>query len=417
MAGSKPTILVASIGSYGDVLPFVTLGRSLLDQGFSVKVMTSGYFRDRVEALGMTCVPIGTADEYRAYISNPNWTHPIRSLFLNRAMLYKVLEPTLDYLRSEYRQSFDYVVSASHFFAARLAYDMYQLPFLSFNLSPIMLGSLVEPVTISPRLRSERIPRCLRKNFGRLFHTITDRMIGKPINALRAKHGLTPIRRVLQWIHSPLGSYSFFPDWFYSVPVDGPKNHESLGFPKLLTEPKRIDDELEQVLSDSRRPLLFTPGSSASHIDDFIKTSARICDRLDRRGILLAPACPTNQVTYSSRLIHRSFVPLASILPRVAFAIQHGGIGTIAATIQAGVPQLLRPIFADQPENAACVERLGLGVSLPSSAYQASKVAKLIEQQLGDTSVAETCRRFADRANSQNGIDGAVQRIRGVFRL
>ncbi len=48
-----------------------------------------------------------------------------------------------------------------------------------------------------------------------------------------------------------------------------------------------------------------------------------------------------------------------ALVPRLAALVHHGGIGTTAQAMRAGVPQLITPFAHDQFDNAARVERLG----------------------------------------------------------
>ncbi|MBM7790937.1 glycosyltransferase [Tenggerimyces flavus] len=58
------------------------------------------------------------------------------------------------------------------------------------------------------------------------------------------------------------------------------------------------------------------------------------------------------------------FVPQASVLPHAAAMVCHGGMGTVLGGLSAGVPMVVVPQFADQPDNAARVEALGAGLQV-----------------------------------------------------
>ena len=50
------------------------------------------------------------------------------------------------------------------------------------------------------------------------------------------------------------------------------------------------------------------------------------------------------------------YVPLRALLPRCAALVHHGGIGTTAEALRAGVPQVIVPLAYDQFDNAARVD-------------------------------------------------------------
>jgi UDP:flavonoid glycosyltransferase YjiC (YdhE family) len=59
-------------------------------------------------------------------------------------------------------------------------------------------------------------------------------------------------------------------------------------------------------------------------------------------------------------------LPFDALLPQVAVLVHHGGIGTTAAALAAGIPQLVIPFAFDQFDNAARVARLGVGRACPT---------------------------------------------------
>jgi rhamnosyltransferase subunit B len=404
-------ILLASIGSYGDVLPFLTLGETLVQRGYDVTLMTSGYFTEMANRIGVKIAPVGTAEQYKEYVSNPDWTHPIRGLLINKRFLHQFIEPSFNYLRDEWRKPTQIVVANPHCIPVRLAQEKFGISLISMNLASISLGSIIHPPTVNARFLPERLPRWLRGTYGRMVHRVTDHFIGSPVNHFRKKIGLDPIRNVMRWWHSPEGVFSLFPDWFTPQCADWPAKHECLGFPVLNFSPTELDSEIEQLLSDSRKTLLFLPGTIASSLDSYVKTCSSVCEQMDRDGIMLAPALTNTQANSSRRLKIRTFIPLPTVLPRVAAAIHHGGIGTIAACFRAGVPQLIRPVFADQPDNAACVSRLGVGKLLGLSQFRTRTVTKMLSKLLSDPVVAARCRDYQQRLQGMDGIRLAADRI------
>ena len=66
--------------------------------------------------------------------------------------------------------------------------------------------------------------------------------------------------------------------------------------------------------------------------------------------------------------LHLPYVPFSALLPRLSGLVHHGGIGTSAQALAAGIPQLVVPFAHDQFDNAARLRRLGVAVSLDSAA-------------------------------------------------
>ena len=66
-------------------------------------------------------------------------------------------------------------------------------------------------------------------------------------------------------------------------------------------------------------------------------------------------------------VVVRRFVPQADVLPHVRLLVCHGGSGTVLGGLAAGVPMVIAPLFADQPDNARCLASAGLAFSVPDA--------------------------------------------------
>ena len=93
--------------------------------------------------------------------------------------------------------------------------------------------------------------------------------------------------------------------------------------------------------------------------------------------------------------------------------VHHGGIGTTAQALAAGVPQLIMPLAHDQPDNAARVQRLGVAGDGWSKVFRGPAVAKELAELIGSAEVARRCRSVAAQlAGAMLGRERA-RRLRG----
>jgi rhamnosyltransferase subunit B len=108
------------------------------------------------------------------------------------------------------------------------------------------------------------------------------------------------------------------------------------------------------------------------------------------------------------------YLPFSQVLPRAALLVYHGGVGTLAQGIKAGVPHLVVPHGYDQFDSGWRIEQLRLGRSIPQSRYRARRVAAAIESILGDGTAAQRRREFAARIDSADAIARACKLIEGL---
>ena len=107
------------------------------------------------------------------------------------------------------------------------------------------------------------------------------------------------------------------------------------------------------------------------------------------------------------------YLPFSDVLPHTAVLVYHGGIGTLAQTIRAGIPHLVVPSGHDQFDNAWRVEQLGLGRSLPQARYRADRVVAVIRAILGNGEERARCRDYASRIDSHAAVTRACELIKG----
>jgi UDP:flavonoid glycosyltransferase YjiC (YdhE family) len=115
---------------------------------------------------------------------------------------------------------------------------------------------------------------------------------------------------------------------------------------------------------------------------------------------------------------HCAFAPFRQLLPLCGAVVHHGGVGTTAAALEAGCPQLVLPLAWDQPDNAARVVKLGAGMALGSrrrsSGNMNRALARLMAPDFGDR-----CRAIASRAGGEDGLElaaGWVVQLAGMAK-
>src|SRR4029077_17247403 len=108
-------------------------------------------------------------------------------------------------------------------------------------------------------------------------------------------------------------------------------------------------------------PIAFTFGTGMMHGARLFRASIEACERLGARGILLTGFSDQLPAPLPRLVHHCPYASFQKLFPRCAAVVHHGGVGTTAQALAAGVPQLVLPLAWDQPDNAARVKGLGVG--------------------------------------------------------
>jgi UDP:flavonoid glycosyltransferase YjiC (YdhE family) len=99
----------------------------------------------------------------------------------------------------------------------------------------------------------------------------------------------------------------------------------------------------------------------------------------------------------------------------MAAVVHHGGAGTTAAGLVAGVPSILIPFFGDQPFWGQHVAQLGVGPGpIPRKQLTAERLAQALETALTDQTMRRRAAELGARIQAEDGIEGAVKVVEGT---
>ena len=91
--------------------------------------------------------------------------------------------------------------------------------------------------------------------------------------------------------------------------------------------------------------------------------------------------------------------------------MHQAGIGTLAQALRAGRPQLITPVWFDQPDNAARAVKLGVARALPFRRARAARLVRELRPLLSSSSYRDTARTVAAALTSVDGAAAAASYI------
>ncbi|MHC4938077.1 MAG: glycosyltransferase [Planctomycetota bacterium] len=387
--------VITALGSAGDVYPFIAIGKALEARGHEVVLYASEQFTEKIEAAGLAFGGGSSREEFQRLMADPRLWHPTKAFhFVMQEAVIPELPRLFDAIRAEAQRGDTTLVASSLDFASRIVRDLEPVKLATVHLAPVIFRSLHQ----LPRLGTRKVPTWLPRLVKRLMWWGADRVFDPAyvpaINELRAQHGLEPVHRPMKgWWHSPDLVLGLFPDWFGVPQPDWPDQLRLTGFVRYDSRESLLP-EVEEWLDAGDSPILFTAGSANIQAEEFFRESADACRRLGARGLFVTGATLPE---FPGDILHRSYVPFGAALPRTAALVGHGGIGTCAQGLAAGVPQLVASMAHDQFDNAGRLEDLGVGLQLTQSKYTGERAARMLDALLSSRDVAEACLRARDR--------------------
>jgi len=410
-------ILFPTLGSAGDVYPLITISRELNQRGFNSTIIASPIFQTLVQKSQIDFIPLGTQQQFNDLVNNPDLWDPIRGfqVVVNQGIL-PFLRPLLEIIRSFSPQD-SLIVSPLLLFGSHAAHQIFQYRFITLQLQPSLIRSIYAP----PVLGSTTLPSWLTPKMVRFYYKALDKIIIDPILALelnnfRGELGLPPIQRIFnQHLFSPTKNIGLFPEWFAPPQPDWPVNTTCTGFIASTSDSEPISEALQRFLESGDAPLVFTAGTAMRHGSDFFETAIKVCQSLKKRAILLTRQTDQLPSNLPENILHQDFVKLSQLLPYASAFIYHGGIGSLAQAVAAGIPQLIMPMSQDQPDNAARIQRLGLGETIRPQDFKPKKVTATLKNLLSDPEIHTRCKEFAGKIDFKNALEITCQEIANSF--
>lgn len=397
------------MGSRGDVQPFVALGAALRRRGHEVRLATHGDLAGLVREAGLEFRPLpGSA---RHLFESPEVIASLRRGPSRRRLARGLPAHTAEQAAEVGELLRSYVDAAVEGVDLVVASVANRESFLVRE--PDVPWCLVSwypdtPTGHLPAMGAPDLP--LGTPYRRLTHRFSRRAQWRTmrpvVEAGRARRGLAPLGptppftrqdagRPLFYLHSP-AVVPRPPDWPADVHLAG------YWFWDRDREPS---DELRELVTGGTPPVVLTFGS-------------------------LWPVCPPGSLDLIAAEVHRHGRRLVVVdgpadglpegvlrvhdadytwlFPRAAAVIHHGGFGTGAAALRAGVPQVVVPIFIDHPFWARRMAKLGVAPApLPAAKLNRRRLRPAVTAALTDGRMRARASRLGAEVRQDRGLEHA----------
>jgi rhamnosyltransferase subunit B len=411
-------ILLLPLGTWGDVLPFVRLGRELVRRGHAVTLVACELFEPLAAREGFKFLPLLDRGEYERIFANPRLWHPrLAGITFLRDGVLPFMRRQFELVDEAYRTGeCDLLVAPAQSLGARVAQIKHGLPLVTVHLAPYLFRSAIRSRRVSGVSLPDWFPPPWKRGFFRVADFCGDQLYGRVVNSFLKELGLPQAKRVFwEWWNSPERIVGLFPDWFSAPQADWPRQAVLAGFlPNEWEASPPLPDEVETFLAAGPAPILFTAGTGMAHGGRFFAESLRATRMLGARAILLSQYRDQLPAELPPDVMALDFVSLERLLRRVSLVVHHGGIGTTAQALAAGVPQLPVPMSFDQPDNAYRVEHLGVGRSIARGDYVAATVGPVIKELVTDADVRTRCGELAARCANTDALTVACDEIEAM---
>lgn len=402
--------LLPTLGSAGDIHPFLAIGRALLERGHEVELITNPVFSLVVQQAGLGFHAVGTSAHFEDTLKSPKLWHPVDGfgVFWRRMARYAI-EPVYQRIVHHAASGPCVVLASPLMLGARLANEKLKVPLVTAYTAATQLRSCEHPLTMAHWRLPSWVPHVARLASWRMLDRLKlEPMVARDLPPMRQRLGLPLMNQSVfgQWVHSPKAGVTLFPAWFAPAPTDWPIQVKQAGFPLYDGDMAQgLNANLLRFLDAGEPPIVFTPGSAMGHGHEFFRAAVRSCLELGQRGVLL-----TNDASQIPRDLPRTvnysaYAPFGLLLPRSTAIVHHGGIGNSAQALRAALPQLITPMAFDQFDNAMRLELLGVAASVARNDLEFKTMTPCLRGLLGNPLVLSACHDAALRVSNDRALD------------
>jgi len=389
-------IILATVGSMGDLHPLIAIARALKERGFRPVLAVPEDHVAKSIAAGIEAVAVLPSFATLCSRTGLGERETARRLIGNQRMiLEQVILPDLASCTGRLEAlaaDAEAIIASGFFLAAPIVAEKLRLPLVSVVLQPMAMLSPLDPPNTPDFWMMKRPPigalgaQWNRAMFG-IGRAVMDLLYGRHIDLVRREHGLPSAggRRMFEASGAVLSLGCYSP-LFAPLPDDAPASTALVGFPMFdgaSDGGESLDPALEAFLAAGPAPLIFTLGTFAVMApNNFYETAAALARQLGVRAVLLTGSGVSGQV--EEGVFACAYAPHSRLFPRAAAIIHHGGAGTTGQALRAGKSQLVVPHMGDQYDHAYRIQRLGVGRRISPRRFTLERVAPLIADLLGD---------------------------------
>jgi sterol 3beta-glucosyltransferase len=409
-------IMIIAMGSRGDVQPYVALGKGLKAAGHSIRLATHENFESLVSSHGLEFYPM--KGNVQAFLEDPENRKLLESgnfLAINARAAKASQRAAIDWAECGLvaGRGMDLLIAGvgGLFLAVALA-EKLKIP---------LLQAYIFPFTPTKAFPAALFPQSISKLGGavnRLSHHVFRQIMWQ---GSRTGDGLArqqvldlptaPFWGVYNSVHlqrCPI-LYGLSPSVIVQ-PSDWQNTHVT-GYWFLDEAPDWTPPlALLEFLQRGSLPVFIGFGSMVSRNPE--KTTDIILEAIARTGqraILQSGWSGMSQRDLPDTVFMVDSIPHSWLFPQVAAVVHHGGAGTTAAGLRAGIPTIVIPFFGDQPFWGQRVAKLGVGTtSIPRKQLTAERLAEAIHSVMSDRAMQQRAADLGAKIQAEDGVANAV---------
>ncbi len=426
-------VAIITLGSRGDVQPYIALGVGLRSAGHSVCLITHAPFADFARSHDLDFYALDD-EQYELFQTLPGQTllaQGTNPLAFALHYAHYINPKVHDYTKKCWVacQGADVIISSllAIFYAGSVA-EKLGIAVLAAFLQPTQVPTNTFAEVSNPQFLQPLLDKFQDKKAYYYSHIMTRafywRMFSAQVNAARRDVLRLPPydkQSPLKAIETgSLSSLFGFSPLVVPKPDDWGPNVHVTGFWHLDYDARwQPSRELLHFLADGPPPVYIGFGSMCNtNPEATTELVVQTLARTRQRGILLTGWQGLAGTRLPDTVLAVDQVPHAWLFPRTAAVVHHGGAGTTAESLRAGIPTITVPYISDQPFWGRRIYELGVGPQpIPRPKLSVDRLTDALCTALQDQEMRQRATRIGQQLRTENGVQQAVQAFHRILAI
>lgn len=396
-------IAMFTMGTRGDVQPYIYLSKELIKNGFEVTLGSHPCWKNLIEEYGIVFEPIGPdidIEKEAAIIRGKN-SNPALSMLKTMNFVFRIIQNSSREIYDVCKEKDLIIVSHSQMGAVEA--DVLGIPTVNVTLQKEMIGETLKPKTLKDKIIGGMIAG----------------QVAKPYNKIRKLYGLKPVKSVDEIMSKelnliPISKYVIErnPYWEEKNVLTGYWFDEETDYIP--------DDRLVDFINQGEPPVVLALGamsfedkSEKEKLDMFVNAFKKTGCRAVIQGFqktMTSYVLPDTMIACGS-------VPHSWLFKKSKFVIHHCGFGTSAATMIYGIPSIPVPHVLDQLGFAMQLRDINVATK-PIKSKDLSEqtvIEAIVEMNRTYDEKKKNATNISEKIKEENGVVEAVRLIREVM--
>ncbi len=416
-------IAIIALGSRGDVQSYIALGQGLKKAGHSVRLIATQDFEMLVKSHGLEFWSIrGNSQEN---IEGKEWREVSEKgnlIVIVRQLINHALRSAIEWMEDALIacEEMDLLITGSVGLSIGIALaEKYHLPLLQAHLIPLT------PTKTFPSLVIPQTLPTLGGAFNLISHQLIQQMMIRASRPMlnQARQKVLGLPRASLFDPTPDCLSKSFPTLYgfspsvVSAPADWSADNHVTGYWFLDSS----DDwtpplALLNFLQAGPPPVYVGFGSMSSrNPQETADLVVKAIKKTNQRALLFSGWGGLHKEDLPASIFMIDSTPHDWLFPRVAAVVHHGGAGTTAAGLRAGVPSIVIPFLIDQPFWGERVYDLGVGPApIPRRKLTVDRLAQAIQETVTNKAMRQRAVELGSKIQTEDGIANAVEVIQRI---